>query len=32
MVTRRTKLPDFLVALVEDAVAIAGAVYVVSRF
>jgi uncharacterized membrane protein len=30
--TMRAKLPDFLVALVEDAVAIAGAIYVVSRF
>jgi uncharacterized membrane protein len=32
MLTTRLKLPDFLVALAEDAVAIAGAVYVVSRF
>ena len=30
--TMRLKLPDFFVALVEDAVAIAAAVYVVSRF
>jgi uncharacterized membrane protein len=30
--TMRAKLPDFLVALVEDAVAIAGAVYIVTRF
>jgi uncharacterized membrane protein len=30
--TMRLKLPDFLVALVEDAIAIAGAVYVVTRF
>ena len=32
LLTRRLKLPDFLVALAEDAVAIAAAVYVVSRF
>jgi uncharacterized membrane protein len=32
LLTARLKLPDFLVALAEDAVAIAGAVYVVSRF
>jgi len=32
MLTTRAKLPDFLVALAEDAVAIAGAVYIVSRF
>jgi uncharacterized membrane protein len=30
--TTRLKLPDFLVALAEDAVAIASAIYVVSRF
>jgi uncharacterized membrane protein len=30
--TTRVKLPDFPVALLEDAVAIASAVYVVSRF
>ena len=30
--TTHLKLPDFLVALAEDAVAIAAAVYVVSRF
>ena len=32
LVTTRLKLPDFPVALAEDAVAIAAAVYVVSRF
>lgn len=32
LVTTRAKLPDFVVALAEDAVAIASAVYVVSRF
>jgi uncharacterized membrane protein len=32
LLTTRVKLPDFLVALAEDAVAIASAVYVVSRF
>jgi uncharacterized membrane protein len=32
MLTVRLKLPDFVVALAEDAVAIAGAAYVVSRF
>jgi len=32
LLTTRLKLPDFLVALAEDAVAIAAAVYVVSRF
>jgi uncharacterized membrane protein len=32
LLTTHLKLPDFLVALAEDAVAIAAAVYVVSRF
>jgi uncharacterized membrane protein len=32
LLTTRVKLPDFLVALAEDAVAIASAVYIVSRF
>ncbi len=32
LVTTRLQLPDFLVALAEDAVAIASAIYVVSRF
>ena len=30
--TTRVELPDFLVALAEDTVAVAGAIYIVSRF